>query len=258
MNRADPTRRTALVAGVLYLVTFAASIPAALLLAPILTDPNYIAGPGVDSRIALACLLDLVNALAAIGTAVALFTVVRRQHEGLALGFVTTRMFEAGAIVVGIISLLAVITLRQTVASSGADPTAYVPVAQGLVAVRDWTFILGPGTAGLNALMIGTLMYRSRLVPRFIPTIGLIGAPIYYSAVLALVLGVDVPTVWYGIGGGCMFVWELLFGLWMTFKGFNRSAPIVAAAIAESQSAPAAPVAANAATPRTAPAGASI
>ena len=89
--------------------------------------------------------------------------------------------------------------------------------------------------AGLNALLIGTLMYRARLVPRIIPAIGLIGGPIYLSAVVAIVLGVTEPGgPWQGVGGLFMFAWELLFGLWMVFRGFDRSAPIVAAAIAES------------------------
>lgn len=226
-------RKSALVAGILYLVTFISSIPAGLLLDPVLTNPNYVASAGADSQISLAAFLDLVNALACIGTAVALFSVVKRQHEGLALGFVATRMFEAVVIVIGIISVLAVVTLRQAGAADG-DAASLVPVGRALVAVRDWTFVLGPGTAGLNALMIGTLMYRSRLVPRAIPALGLIGAPIFYSAVLGTVLGITAyGSTWWLAGGLFMFAWELLFGLWMTFKGFNRSSPLIAATAVE-------------------------
>jgi hypothetical protein len=232
----DPTRRTAFVAGVLYLLTFASSIPAVFLLGPVLTDANYVAGAGADAQVRLGALLDLVNALACIGTAVALFSVVKREHEGLALGFVTTRMFEAGVILIGVVSILSIVSLRQA-AAGGADAASLVPVARGLVAVRDWTFVLGPGTAGLNALLLGTLMYRSRLVPRFIPAIGLIGAPIYYSAVIAVVLGITAAvSPWVGVGGAFMFVWELLLGLWMTFKGFDRSSPLIAVIAAQQQS----------------------
>lgn len=228
----DPTRRTALVAGILYLITFASSIPAVFLLQPILTDPLYVASAGADGQVSLGAFLDLVNALACIGTAVALFSIVKRQHEGFALGFVTTRMFEAAVIAMGVISILSIVTLRQAGAAEGG--VAYVPVSQALVAVRDWTFVLGPGMAGFNALLIGTLMFRSRLIPRAIPAIGLIGGPIFISAVAAIVLGITEPGgLWQSAGGGFMFFWELAFGLWMTFKGFNRTAPIVAAAIAE-------------------------
>lgn len=223
---AASTRRTALVGGLLYLVTFASSIPAVFLLAPVLTDPQYVVGPGADRQVMLGATLDLVNALACIGTAVALFSVVKLEHEGLALGFVATRLFEAAVIMIGVVSVLAVVTLRETGSANG-DDASLVAVGQGLVAVRDWTFVIGPGTAGLNALLLGTLMYRSRLVPRAIPTIGLIGAPIYYSAVMAIMLGVTEPGgIWQGIGGLFMFAWELLLGLWLVFRGFLPTSPL--------------------------------
>jgi len=232
----DPTRRTALVAGILYLVTFLASIPAVFLLGPVLNDPGYVVGRGADTQVRAGAFLDLVNALACIGTAVALFSVVRREHEGLALGFVTTRMFEAAVIAIGVVSILAVVTLREDGAAND-ESAALVPVGQALVAVRDWTFVLGPGMAGFNALLLGTLLYRSRLIPRVIPAIGLVGGPIYLSAVAAIVLGVTAAGgLWQGIGGLFMFVWELLLALWLTFRGFDRSAPIVQAAIADARS----------------------
>src|SRR5215207_1633222 len=147
-------RKTALVAGALYVLTFAASIPALPLLSPVVNNPDYIIGSGADTRVLLGGFLDLINALAAIGTAVALFSVVKRQHEGFALGFVTTRIFEAAVIIIGVVSILSVVTLRQNLAGTGADQDSLVAVGQSLVAVRDWTFLLGPGLmAALNALL---------------------------------------------------------------------------------------------------------
>src|SRR4029077_2155239 len=119
------------------------SIPAVFLLDPVLNNPNYIVSAGADTRVIGGALLDLVNALACIGTAVALFPVVKRQHEGLALGFVTTRMFEAAVIVIGIVSLLTVVTLRQP-AAAGSEAASLVTAGRSLVAIRDWTFLLGP------------------------------------------------------------------------------------------------------------------
>ena len=229
---ADPTRRAAFAGGLFYLITFASSIPAALLLAPILTDPGYIVGPGADRQIMLACLLDLVNALTAVGSAVAVFSVIKRQHEGLALGFVTTRLFEAATIVVGIVSLLAVVSIRQAGPAAGADSASLVAVGQGLVGVRDWTFIIGPSLMpGLNALMFATVLYRSRLVPRLIPALGLIGAPLLITSTAGIVLGLhELGSAYSVIATAPIFVWELAVGLWMTFKGFNRNAPILAGA----------------------------
>jgi hypothetical protein len=223
---ADPTRKAAFASGVFYLVTFAASIPAALLLAPILTNPGYIVGPGADQQILVACLLDLVNALGCIGSAVSVFWVLRRVNEGLALGFVTTRLMEAATVVIGVVALLAVVSIRQAGPVAGTDSSALVAVGQGLVGVRDWTFILGPSLMpGFNALMFATLLYRARLVPRWIPTLGLIGAPLIITSIVGIILGVhQMGSAFSGLAVVPIFIWELSVGLWMTFKGFNRSA----------------------------------
>jgi hypothetical protein len=230
----DPTRRSALVSGILYLVTFLASIPAVLLLAPILTDPNYVIGQGVDTQIGLACVLDMVNALAAIGTAVAVFSVLKRQHESLALGFVATRLTEAAVIAIGLVSLLGLVTLRSE-GVPAADTGAAIVVGRTLVSVRDWTFLLGPVLmAAMNALMFATVLYRARLVPRAIPALGLVGAPLAIAFVIATMLGLsEQGSTFQVIAGAPFFIWELAIGLWMIFKGFDRRAPIIAAAIAE-------------------------
>lgn len=221
----DPTRRAAFASGIFYLITFASSIPAVLLLGPVLTGPRYIVGPGPDAQIALACLLDLVNALAAIGSAVAVFSVLRRFHESLALAFVTTRLLEAAVIIPGICALLAVSSIRQAGAAAGTDDASIIAVGQGLVDFRNWTFILGPGLMpGFNALMFATVLYRARLVPRWIPALGLIGAPLLISSAAGVVLGMnELGSAYSAIATAPIFVWELSVGLWMTFKGFNRS-----------------------------------
>ena len=227
----ESMRRTALVAGVLYLVTFLSSIPAVVLLNPVLSDSNYIVSTGADTQIRWGAFLDLVNALACIGTAVALFPVVKRQHEGFALGFVTTRIFEAAVIVTGVVCILAVVALRQG-GAGGADAASLVVVGRSLVAVRNGTFLLGPGLMpALNALLLGSLMYQSRLVPRVIPTVGLIGAPLLLSSTIGTMFGINEPvSAWTGIATLPIAAWELFLGLWMAIKGFNRSAPIILAA----------------------------
>lgn len=221
----DSARRTAFVAGSLYLITFISSIPAGLfLLNPVLDDPSYIVSSGSDARVLWGSYLDLVNALACIGTAVVLFPVVKRQSETLALGFVTTRVFEAAVIVIGVVSLLAVVTLRQPDAT-GTEATALVAVGESLVAVRDWTFLIGPGfMAAANALLLGTLMYRSGLVPRVIPVLGLIGAPLLLASTTATFFGItDQLSVVSGIAVAPIFFWELSLGVWLVVKGFKRS-----------------------------------
>ncbi len=222
----DWTRGNARVAGIAYLVTFAASIPAVLLLGPILNDPSYILTGSADTQVVIACLLDTVNAIACIATAVAVFPVVRRQNESLALGFVTSRVMEAAVIMIGIVSLLAVVTLHQDVTgATGADASSLQATGQALVVVRDWTFLFGPNVcAAINALLFGTLLYRSRLVPRIIPTLGLVGAPLLLTASALAVLGVaEVGSAWF-VGVLPIAVWEFSVGCYMAFKGFRPSA----------------------------------
>ena len=229
---ADWTRKYSRAAGIFYLITFAASMPAVFyFLAPILTDPNYIVGPGADARVAMGCLLDVITALAGIGSAVAVFPVVRRQNEGLALGFVTSRMFEAAVIMIGVVSLLAVVTLRQEFAgAAGVDQSALLSSGHALVAVRDWTFQFGPNlAASINAILFGTLLYRSRLVPRAIPTLGLIGAPLLLAVTLATGLGfIPASSALFGLAVP-VALWEVSVGTWMLVKGFTRS-PLTAVA----------------------------
>lgn len=219
----DSVRRIALFGGIFYLITFASSIPAVFLLAPVLDNPDYILSSGADTQVVWGNVLDLVNALACIGSAVALFPVVKRQSEALALGFVTTRMFEAAVIIIGVVSLLAVVTLRQP-GATGAEADSLVTAGRSLVAVRDWTFLLGPNVmAGLNALLLGTLMYKSGLVPRVIPVMGLIGAPLLLAVTIATMFGLtEHGSAWWLVVAP-IFVWELSLGVYLVVKGFKPS-----------------------------------
>jgi hypothetical protein len=216
-----PTRHTARIAGLLYLLTFAASIPALPLLTEILGDPAFVLGSGPTNAVLAGALLDLINAGACIGTAVVLYPVLRRHGPAGALGFVTTRVVEAVIITTGVISLLTVVTLR-TQASADQGP-ALLAVAAALVALRDWTFLLGPGLmSGLNALLLGSVLLRSQLIPRAIPILGLIGAPLHLAAVMATFFGVnDQLSLWSGLAVVPVFLWELSVGLWMAVKGFS-------------------------------------
>ena len=154
-----------------------------------------------------------------------LYPVARRHGERLALGFLASRVMEAAVITTGVVALLAVVTLRQ--APPAAGPEALTATAAGLVAGRDWTFLLGPGLcAGLNAALLGSLLLRSGLVPRWIPLIGLVGAPLHLTAVLATILGVNSQmSVVSAVAVVPIVVWELSLALRLTFRGFRTPAP---------------------------------
>jgi hypothetical protein len=222
-------RKTALVGGALYVITFATSIPARLLFAPVRNDPSYILGAGADAQVLFAGLLDLMVALSGIGTAVALYPVIKRQNPGVALGFLGSRSLEGAIIVIGVISMLSVVSLRQSGAGVNALATSHA-----LVASYNWAFLLGPGfMAPINALLLGSLLYRSRLVPRILPVLGLIGAPLLLASNVAVLFGLwqqfSVPA---GLATVPIFVWELGLGCYLVVKGF-RPSPVTAGRTAE-------------------------
>jgi Domain of unknown function (DUF4386) len=228
----DPTRRTARIAGIFFLITFVTSIPAQFLFyEPVLQHADYIVGAGADTRIAWGAVLEVFLAIAGIGTAVTLFPLLKRQNEGIALGYVAARVLESTLIAVGIVSLLSVVTLRQ--GAAGADSASLVIAGKSLVALHDWTFLLGPAlVAGFaNGLMLGYLMYRSGLVPRGMALLGLIGGPLVFLSGLAVILGAytQVSPV-SAIATIPEFAWELSLGTYLVVKGFKRS-PLTAGTI---------------------------
>src|SRR3954467_262746 len=173
--------------GVLYLITFLTSIPALLLYQPVLDDPvGYIAGAGHDKRILFGALLELLLIIANIGTAVVIVPIMWRRYKELSIGYVTARLFECTFILVGILSVLGVITLRRDVTGGSEGSIAYT-----LAAIKDWTFLLGPGwvVGWGNGLILGYMMYRSRLVPRPWPWLGMIGGPLVIIAGTIVMFG---------------------------------------------------------------------
>src|SRR5690349_17289391 len=203
-------RKTALAAGVLYLLSFV-SIPTLILYSG-LRDPNYVLGPGSGTAAIWGGVLEVIVALAGIGTAVVLYPVVKRQNQALALGFVGSRVLEAATIFSGVVILMSMVTLRQ----AGAGPEALI-TGKALVALHNWTSLLGQGfIPAVNAVLLGSLLYRSRLVPRMLPLLGLIGAPLLATSVVATLFGfwtqVSTQSALLTIPVG---VWELSLGIYL-------------------------------------------
>jgi hypothetical protein len=221
----DATRKAALAAGLFYIGTFVFSIPALGLYDGVVNDPNFVLGAGGDQGVLWGGLIEILTALTGIGTAVALYPVIKRHGPGRAVGFVASRTLEAAMIFTGVLAVLAVYTLRQDV-SGGSDATALTTTASALVAVKDWTFLLGPGVMpAVNAICFATIMYRSRLVPRWIPTLGVIGAPLLLLSSTATLFG-----GWEQVSSTALVLalpiatWELSVGIYMTVKGFKTPA----------------------------------
>jgi hypothetical protein len=211
----------------LYLITFITSIPALFVFyAPVLGDPRYIVGAGADTSVALGALLEMILIIANIGTAVVLYPILKRQNEILILGYVTARVMESVFIAVGILSVLSIVTLRQE-ATAGADVASLLTAGKSLVALKDWTFLLGPGfMVGVgNGLLLGYLMYTSALVPRGMAVLGLIAGPVLIASGVGVLFGViEAGGVVQAIATIPEALWELFLGIWPIVRGFNPSA----------------------------------
>jgi hypothetical protein len=226
LSSMDRTRKIALVAGLLYLFTFVTSIPALAMKDPVLKHADFVLGSGSSASVTWAAVLDVLCAIAGIGTAVVLYPVTRRQSAISALGFVTSRVIEAAVMFVGSMSLLAVVTLRD---EPVGNATSMLSTAKSLVAVHDWTFVFGPGLApAFSALLLGSVLYRSRLVPRIIPAVGLLGAPLLFAATTMSIFGIhEQVSVSAMLMALPIAAWEFSVGVWMTVKGF-RPSPVTA------------------------------
>lgn len=227
----DSTRRTASVVGWLFVITYVTAIAAKFAFYPPLFEGDYVTSAGQDTGVLWGALSEVILIVANIGTAVALFSVLKRQNETLALGFVTARVMESVFIAVGILSVLTIVTLRQDYAGAGnAESAALTTVGDALVALQEWTFVLGPGlVVGVgNGLILGYLMYRSGLVPRGLAVLGLVGGTLICVSGAAVVLGIiEAGSMWQNVAVVPEFFWELSLGVYLIVKGFKPS-PITA------------------------------
>jgi uncharacterized protein DUF4386 len=222
-ERVSDDQRHGRIFGVLFIITFITSIAALALFQSVLDDPaGYIAGGGKDSQVYLGAFLELLLVISNVGTAVILYPIARRQNEALAIGYVAARIIESVFIATGIIFILGVVQLRH-------DSPDASDLAVSLAALKDFTFLLGPGMIVPfgNGLILGYLMYKSRLVPRPWPWLGLIGGP------LLLFGNVGVLFDWWDQTGLVNvlvvpeFIWEAFLGIYCAVWGFKRDSPIL-------------------------------
>jgi hypothetical protein len=217
----DRTRKLALAAGLFYIATFVFSIPALGFYDDVLNNPDFVFGAGSDSAVVWGGIFEIITALTGIGTAVVLYPIVKRRSSVSAVGFAASRTLEAAMIFVGVLSVLSVVTLRQDF--TGGDASGMVAASDALIAMKDWSFLLGPGIMpAVNALCLATVLYRSGIVPRIIPAMGLVGAPILVASSVASMFGAHGQVSSTAMLAAIpIALWEFSLGVWMTFKGFK-------------------------------------
>ena len=215
-------RTTARTAGVLFLLTEVSAIAGLALYQPAL-EADYVSGAGADTRVLWGAVSELVLVAAIIGSAVVLFPVIRRVNEALALAHVAGRLLEAAVITVGMVSVISLVTLREDGPAAGADEAGLVAVNQALVAVHDWTFLIGPSVVlGINSLLLAYLVYRGALVPTWIAMLGIVGGPLVTLSAFGVLFGLYSPSA-HAVSAIPVFAWEVSFAIYLIAKGFRPS-----------------------------------
>lgn len=225
-DKATDAQRLGRLTGLFFLLTYATSIPPVLTLyVPALTDPAFVLGGVFDAGVSWGAILELLLILTNIATAILLYPVLKKRFPVLSIGYVAARIMESAFIAMGIVAVLALGTLR--VHAAGADEGALQVVGQALVALHDWTFKMGPGVVvGVgNGLILGYMMWKTRLIPRFLSILGLIGGPALLLSSGAIMLGyIEIGSIPQSLAVAPEFFWELLFGIWLLVRGFNPAA----------------------------------
>lgn len=221
-------KKSSLIVGILFILAAVTAIIGLILYDPILNDPDYlIKGSEHANQVILGALMELILVISAVGTSTTMFPLLRKYNETIALWHVCFRFLEAVIITVGIISVLSLLTLSQEFVAAGApDISSFQASGTLLKAVHDWTFLLGPNfMLGINTMMYSYIFYKTKLVPRFIPILGMTGATLIFIAALLEMFGVfPQQSVWGAILALPVAANEMILAVWLIVKGFNESA----------------------------------
>jgi hypothetical protein len=217
-------RRTAITVGVLFLITHVTAIVPRIFYGPYLTNATDL-GMGGDTGVMIGALMEAVLALTVVGTAIALYTVAKKQDAALAVGYVALRTLEASVILVGVVAVLTLVSLRASVADV-ADASSVAPLIETLVFLVDWAFLVGPGfVCGTNTVLMAWIMLKSGLVPRFIAVLGLVGGPLVFAFNVVKMFGFSEQMMpWAGLAVVPIFSWELCLAFYLIVKGFRPAA----------------------------------
>jgi hypothetical protein len=214
--------------GVLFILAAVSAVAGVLLYDPFLTSSDYLAkGSEYYNQVVLGAVMELILVISAVGTATIMFPLLRKYNETIALWHVCFRFLEAVVITIGIISVLALLTLSKEYVAGGATNIAsYQASGTTLKAIHDWTFSLGPNfMLGINTMMYSYIFYKSKMVPRFIPILGMTGATlVFICAFLVMFDVIDQVSLWGGLLALPVAANEMILAVWLIVKGFNESA----------------------------------
>jgi hypothetical protein len=221
-------RKSAIIIGVLFIAAAVFSILGLVSYSPILNNPEYMTvGPTSENQIVLGAIFEMITAVTVAGTAIAFFPILRKRNETIALGYAGGRLLEAVLIIIGLVSILTLLALRQEFASGAVLDASSLQTADKLLrSTHGWTFILGPNfMLGINTLLYSSVLYRTRLIPRALATLGLVGVvSVFVAAWLELFGVIDQVSAWGAVMALPVGVYEITLAVYLIVKGFKLSA----------------------------------
>ena len=223
----DSNRKNEILIGVLFILAAVTAIIGLALYQPILNDADYIVKASAnETQVIWGAFCELILAFSVIGIAVMMYPILNKENESIAIGYVCFRLLEATIIIIGIISLLSVVTLNQEFTKAvNPNVISFLTAGKLLITLHNWTFLFGPNLAlGPGTLMMSFVLYKSKLVPRFIYILGLIGGPLIFSCAVLVMFGVFLQiSIWGVLLAIPVFAYEMTLAVWLIVKGFNSS-----------------------------------
>lgn len=227
MKTIDSNRNVAIIVGILFLLTEVTSITGLLLYGPILNDPEYIIKGAVhETRVVWGAFLEVLLVFAVIGTSITLFPILKKYNESMAIGTVCFRLLEATIIIIGIMSLLAIVTLNhEFLKEANPNISSYLMAGKLLLDIHNWTFLYGPNLIlGPSTFMTSYLLYKLKLVPRVVTYLGLVGGPLISAVAVMVMFGVFSQLSIWGVGLAIpVFAYEVSLAIWLIAKGFKST-----------------------------------
>ena len=224
-TKASPNRTNKIIArivGALFIVATITYMIGSGLIGSIVEAPDYLISVYPNkTQMIIGMLLELINSAAVVGIAVMLFPILKKHNESMALGYVGFRVIESAILMVGAIGPLVLISLSQEFINSGAPDTSYFqPLGTLVLEVHDMAFQMAMIVLGIGSLMFCDLLYQSKLIPRFISVLGLIGYASLLTSTLIEIFGTNTGMVLFLPGA----LFEIIFPTWLIVKGFNSFA----------------------------------
>jgi hypothetical protein len=218
-------RKSAFRIGALFIIAAVTSIIGLNLYNPILQDSNFIIkSPSSGNQIFWGAFMEIILVFSVIGTSVTFYPVLKKHNESLAIAAVCFRVIEAVIITLGIISLLAIISLNNEYISEGeSQSSTYLIIGKLMVSIHNWTFLFGPNIAlGPSTFMTSYILYKNNLVPKFIAILGLIGGPMICMSGIFVMFGLfSQLSIWGLITAIPVFFYEMSLAIRLIVKGFK-------------------------------------